>query len=55
VRNGDNLVTSQRDGLLPVEEPRVSVVERNAVIFFMVQELRLTFVFTVKESQYDEH
>lgn len=55
MRNGDNFVSSQLSGFLPVEEPCVPVIERNAIVFFMVQKLRLVLILTAMEFQFAEY
>jgi hypothetical protein len=55
MRNGYSFFSSKLSGFLPVEEPRVPVVERNAIVFLMVQEFSLVFVLTAMEFQSDEY
>jgi hypothetical protein len=54
MRNGDNFISSKFSRFLPVEEPRVPVVEGNAVVFLVVQEFLLVLVLTETEFQSDE-
>jgi hypothetical protein len=44
MRDGNNLVSCQIPRLFLVEEPRVPVVKRNAVLFFVVQKFSLVLV-----------
>jgi hypothetical protein len=44
MRDGYNLVSCQLPRLLLVEEPRVPVVKRNAVVFIVVQKFCLLLV-----------
>jgi hypothetical protein len=55
MRNGDDLVSSQRAGLLSVEEPSVPVVEGHTVVFLMIQKLRLVLILTATKFQFGEH
>jgi hypothetical protein len=55
MRNGYNFFSSKLSGFLPVEEPRVPVVERYTVIFRVVQKFRLVLVLTEMEFQSDEY
>jgi hypothetical protein len=52
--DGYNLVSCQLPRLLLVEKPRVPVVERNAVVFIVVQKFRLLLVLAVTKLKCDE-
>jgi hypothetical protein len=53
MRDGYNLVSCQLPRLLLVEEPRVSVVERNAVLFIVVQKFCLLLVLAATKLKCD--
>jgi hypothetical protein len=55
MRNGDNFVSSQLSGFLPVEDPCVPVIERNAIVFLMIQKFRLVLILTAMEFQSGEY
>jgi hypothetical protein len=55
MRNGDNFISSQFSGFFPVEEPCVPVIERNAIVFLMVQKFCLVLILTAMEFKSDEY
>jgi hypothetical protein len=54
MRDGYNLVSCQLPRLLLVEEPRVPVVERNAVVFIVVQNFRLFLVLAATKLKFEK-
>jgi hypothetical protein len=55
MRNGNNFFSSKLSGFLQVEEPRVPVIERYAVVILVVQKFLLVLVLTAMEFQSDEY
>ena len=48
MRNGEQFVSCQLLGFLPIEDPSVLWVERHRIVFVMVREVNLLFKFSVR-------
>ena len=48
MRNGEQFISRQALGFLPLEEPSVLWVERHRVVIVMVREVNLLFKFSVR-------